>query len=107
MYVFVCCCWLVATISGVFVEPHLPDFSESEEEGTTSLKDSGSTLSISGSREGILDLSKIYSKMMTLTLNDQRYVCARMNFWILKEEKWGQNHWKSQKNQSTRSSDDR
>lgn len=62
---------------GVFVEPHLPDFSESDEEGgTASLKDLGSTLNVSGSREGILDLSKIHSKMTILTSNDQRYVCT-------------------------------
>lgn len=65
----------MATVCGVFVEPHLPDFSESEEEGATSLKDSGSTLNVGGSREGILALSKIYSKMTILTLNNQRYVC--------------------------------
>lgn len=37
-------------------EPHLPDFSESEEEGTTSLKDSGSTLNVGGSREDLIGL---------------------------------------------------
>lgn len=99
-YMNVCICLLMATDCGVFAEPHLPDFSESEEEGTTSLKDSGSTLNVGGSREGILGLPKIYSKMTILTLNDQSYMFACMNVWTLKEEKWGGkpgDHWKSRK----------